>query len=165
MPLRDNSREQKPKRLCYVMQKTTTCRTILSTATLSTCVNSARSGSKGRIWKKLSLQQLRRPLCIHKPFISANAVIMCCMECIWISYCMLLDRAHVCMRHAWLCYPFLPFPDRTYRTLPACLALYHAHLSLCVPDLTYLSLSFNYCRMAGLHCTMQPGRAITTPAP
>jgi hypothetical protein len=49
-------------------------------------------GSKGRIWRKLSLQQLRRPCRIYTPLVSANAVIM------WISYCMrLLDRARVCM--------------------------------------------------------------------
>ena len=55
-------------------------------------------GSKGRIRMKLSLQQLRRPLHIHTPLVSANAVIMWCMECIWISYRMrLLDRAPVCM--------------------------------------------------------------------
>ena len=55
-------------------------------------------GSKGRIRMKLSLQQLRRPYRIHTPLVSANAVIMWCMECIWISYRMrLLDRARVCM--------------------------------------------------------------------
>ena len=55
-------------------------------------------GSKGRVKMKLSLQQLRRPLHIHIPFVSANAVIMWCMKCIWISYRMrLLDRARVCM--------------------------------------------------------------------
>ena len=55
-------------------------------------------GSKGRIRMKLSLQQLRRPLHIHTPLVSANAVIMWCMECIWTSYRMrLLDRAPVCM--------------------------------------------------------------------
>ena len=55
-------------------------------------------GSKGPIRMKLSLQQLRRPLHIHTPLVSANAVIMWCMECIWISYRMrLLDRAPVCM--------------------------------------------------------------------
>jgi hypothetical protein len=55
--------------------------------------------SKGSIWIKLSLQQLRRPYRIHTPLVSANAVIMWCMECIlWISYRMrLLDRAPVCM--------------------------------------------------------------------
>jgi hypothetical protein len=55
-------------------------------------------GSKGPIWKKLSLQQLRRPYRIHTPLVSANAVIMWCMECIRISYSMrLLDKASVCM--------------------------------------------------------------------
>jgi hypothetical protein len=55
-------------------------------------------GSKGRISMKLSLQQLRRPYRIHAPLVSANAVIMWCMECLWISYRMrLLDRAPVCM--------------------------------------------------------------------
>ena len=55
-------------------------------------------GSKGRIWTKLSLQQLRRPYRIHTPLVLANAAIMWCMECIWISYRMrLLDRASVCM--------------------------------------------------------------------
>jgi hypothetical protein len=55
-------------------------------------------GSKGRIWTKLSLQQLRRPYRIHTSLVSANAVIMWCMECVWTSYCMrLLDRAPVCM--------------------------------------------------------------------
>ena len=55
-------------------------------------------GSKGPIRKKLSLQQLRRPYRIHAPLVSANAVIMWCMECLWISYRMrLLDRAPVCM--------------------------------------------------------------------
>ena len=55
-------------------------------------------GSKGSIRKKLSLQQLRRPLHIHTPLVSANAVIMWCLECVWISYRMrLLDRAPVCM--------------------------------------------------------------------
>ena len=55
--------------------------------------------SKGRIWMKLSLQQLWRPLQIHTPLFSANAVIMWCMKCIWFSYRMcLLDRAPVCMR-------------------------------------------------------------------
>ncbi len=55
-------------------------------------------GSKGSIRKDFSLQQLRRPYRIHTLFVSANAVIMWCMECIWISYCMrLLDRAPVCM--------------------------------------------------------------------
>jgi hypothetical protein len=55
-------------------------------------------GSKGPIWKKLSLQQLWRPLHIHTPLVSANAVKMWCMKCIWISYRMrLLDRAPVCM--------------------------------------------------------------------
>ena len=55
-------------------------------------------GSKGPIRMKLSLQQLRRPLHIHTPLVSANAVIMWCMECIWISYRIrLLDRAPVCM--------------------------------------------------------------------
>ena len=54
--------------------------------------------SKGRIGKKLSWQQFRRPLHIHTPLVSANAVSMWCMECIWISYRMhLLDRAPVCM--------------------------------------------------------------------
>ena len=47
-------------------------------------------GSKGLIWKQLSLQQLRRPYRIHTPLVSANAVIMWCMECIWISYCLRL---------------------------------------------------------------------------
>ena len=55
-------------------------------------------GSKGRIRMKLSLQQLRRPYRVHTPLVSANAVIMWCMECIWTSYRMrLLDRAPVCM--------------------------------------------------------------------
>ena len=55
-------------------------------------------GSKGSIRKKLPLQYLRRPLHIHRPLVSANAVVMWCMECIWISYCMrLLDRAPICM--------------------------------------------------------------------
>ena len=55
-------------------------------------------GTKGSIWTKVSLQQLRRPLHIHTSLVSANAVIMWCMERIWISYCMrLLDRAPVCM--------------------------------------------------------------------
>jgi hypothetical protein len=55
-------------------------------------------GSKGPIWKQLSLQQLRRPYRIHTSLISANAAIMWCMECVWISYRMrLLDRASVCM--------------------------------------------------------------------
>jgi hypothetical protein len=49
-------------------------------------------GSKGPIRIQLSLQQLRRPLCIHTLLVSADAVIMWCMECIWTSYCMrLLD--------------------------------------------------------------------------
>ena len=35
---------------------------------------------------------------MHTPLVSANAVNMWCMECIWISYRMrLLDRAPVCM--------------------------------------------------------------------
>jgi hypothetical protein len=35
---------------------------------------------------------------MHTPLVSANAVIMWCMECTWISYCIrLLDRAPVCM--------------------------------------------------------------------
>ena len=55
-------------------------------------------GSKGPIRKKLSLQQLRRPYRIHTSLVSANAVIMWCMECVWISYRMRLwDRAPVCM--------------------------------------------------------------------
>ena len=55
-------------------------------------------GSKGPIKEKLTLQQLRRPYRIHTPLVSANAVIMWCMECVWISYRMrLLDRAPVCM--------------------------------------------------------------------
>ena len=55
-------------------------------------------GSKGRIWTKLSLQQLWRPCRIHTPLVSANAFIMWCMECIWISNCMrLLDGARECM--------------------------------------------------------------------
>jgi hypothetical protein len=55
-------------------------------------------GSKGQIPKQLLLQQLRRPYRIHTPLVSANAVIMWCMECIWTSYRMrLLDRASVCM--------------------------------------------------------------------
>jgi hypothetical protein len=55
-------------------------------------------GSKGPIRKQLSLQQLRRPLHIHTPHVSANAVIMGCMECIWTSNHMrLINRAHVCM--------------------------------------------------------------------
>jgi hypothetical protein len=55
-------------------------------------------GSKGRIRTQLSLQQLRRPYRIHTPLVSANAVIMWCMECLWISYRMrLMDRAPVCM--------------------------------------------------------------------
>jgi hypothetical protein len=55
-------------------------------------------GSKGPIWINLSLQQLRRPYRIHTPLVSANAVIMWCMECVLTSYCMrLLDRAPVCM--------------------------------------------------------------------
>jgi hypothetical protein len=55
-------------------------------------------GSKGPILKKLSLQQLQRPLHIHTPLVSANAVIMWCMECVWISYRMrILDRAPLCM--------------------------------------------------------------------
>jgi hypothetical protein len=54
--------------------------------------------SKGPIWMKFSLQQLRRPYRIHTPLVSANAVLMWCMECIWISYRMrLLDRAPICM--------------------------------------------------------------------
>ena len=43
-------------------------------------------GSKGPIRIKLSLQQLRRPLHIHTPLVSANAVNIWSMECIWISY-------------------------------------------------------------------------------
>ena len=55
-------------------------------------------GSRGPIQIKLSLQQLRRPYRIHTPLVSANAVIMWCMEFVWISYRMrLLDRASVCM--------------------------------------------------------------------
>ena len=55
-------------------------------------------GSKGPNRMKSSLQQLRRPLHIHTPLVSANAVIMWCMECVWISYRMrLLNRASVCM--------------------------------------------------------------------
>ena len=55
-------------------------------------------GSKGPIRKKLSLQQLWRPYRIHTLLVPANAAIMCCMECVWISYRMrLLDRAHVCI--------------------------------------------------------------------
>ena len=55
-------------------------------------------GSKGRTRMQLSLQQLRRPLHIHTPLVSANAVILWYMECIWTSYRMrLLDRAPVCM--------------------------------------------------------------------
>jgi hypothetical protein len=91
-------------------------------------------GSKGPIQEKLSLQQLRRPLHIHTPLVSANAVNMWCMECVSISYRMrLLDRAPVCMGgegffaaprhralHRTLRYPTLPYPDQTYRTLPAC---------------------------------------------
>ncbi len=54
--------------------------------------------SKGPIRNKLLFQQIRRPLHIHTLLVSANAVNMWCMECIWISYCMrLLDRARVCM--------------------------------------------------------------------
>ena len=54
-------------------------------------------GSKGLIGTKLSLQQLWRPYRIHTPIVSANAVIMWCMECVCISYRMrLLDRAPVC---------------------------------------------------------------------
>ena len=69
-------------------------------------------GSKRPIWTKLSLQQLRRPLHIHTPLVSANAVIMWCMECIWISYCMrFLDRAPVCMygRRGFLRFPCFLF--------------------------------------------------------
>ena len=55
-------------------------------------------GSKGPFRKKLSLQQLRRPYRIHTSLVSANAAIMWCMECIWISYRMRLwERAPVCM--------------------------------------------------------------------
>jgi hypothetical protein len=56
-------------------------------------------GSKGPIRKKkLSLQQLKRPLYIHTLLISANAVNMWCMKCIWTSTCMhLWDSAPVCM--------------------------------------------------------------------
>ena len=55
-------------------------------------------GSKGPIWRKLSLQQLRRPLHIHTPLVSANAVNMWCMECIWTLNCMRLsDRQSACM--------------------------------------------------------------------
>jgi hypothetical protein len=55
-------------------------------------------GSKGRIWMKSLMQQLGRPLHIHTPLVSANAVIMWSMECVWISYHMrFLDRAPVCM--------------------------------------------------------------------
>jgi hypothetical protein len=55
-------------------------------------------GSKGRIGKKLLLQQLWRPYRIHTPLVSANAVIMWCMECIWTSNHMrLLNRAPVCL--------------------------------------------------------------------
>jgi hypothetical protein len=43
-------------------------------------------GSKGPIWTKLSLQQLRRPYRIHIPLVSANAAIMWCMECVCFSY-------------------------------------------------------------------------------
>jgi hypothetical protein len=47
--------------------------------------------SKGPNRKQLSLQQLRRPYRIHHtPLVSANAVIMWCIECIWISYRMRL---------------------------------------------------------------------------
>jgi hypothetical protein len=54
-------------------------------------------GSKGRIWMKSLLQHLRL-LCKHTPLVSANAVIMWCMECASISYRMrLLDRARECM--------------------------------------------------------------------
>ena len=174
-------------------------------------------GSKGPILKQLSLQQLRRPLHIHTPLVSANAVVMWCMECIWTSNRMrLMNRAHVCMGSevffpyrvfgscfslmvarlsGWqqvraalyecihcgpsgrclvriasmdsgpdltcavrgACVPWIPsalaavfpctiaaprqptllYPDRTNRTLPACLPLHHAHPPLCVPDLTY----------------------------
>ncbi len=51
--------------------------------------------SKGPIRKKSLMQQ---PYRIHTPLVSANAVIMWYMECVWISYRMrLLDRASVCM--------------------------------------------------------------------
>jgi hypothetical protein len=54
--------------------------------------------SKGPIRMKSLLQHLRRPYRIHTPLVSANAAIMWCMECIWISYRMLLlDTAPVCM--------------------------------------------------------------------
>jgi hypothetical protein len=55
-------------------------------------------GSKGPNRKKLSLQQLRRPLHIHTPLVLANTVYFWCMECIWISNRMhLLNRASICM--------------------------------------------------------------------
>ena len=56
-------------------------------------------GSKGRIWMKLSLQQLRRPLHIHTPLVSANAVNIWSMECIWISYrcAFWIERLYVCI--------------------------------------------------------------------
>ena len=66
--------------------------------------------------------------------------------------------------HPTIPYPSLPWPDLPY---PACLPLHHLHLPLCAPDLTYISLSLSLCscRVALLHCTMQPVMAMKTSAP
>jgi hypothetical protein len=93
---------------------------------------------------------------------------LCCPRCMGPMDPVHADsRLPLHYRRATSPHPTLPYPDRTYCTLPACLSLHHAHPLLCVPDLTYLSLSLSlcYCRVAGLHYTVQPIRAVTIPAP
>jgi hypothetical protein len=65
-------------------------------------------------------------------------------------------------RHVTAHYATLPWPDLPFPTLPACPCT--MPILLCVSLTWPISLSLCYCRVAILHCTMQPGRAITTPA-
>jgi hypothetical protein len=93
---------------------------------------------------------------------------LCCPRCVGpMDPVRAGSRLPLHYRRATSPHPTLPYPDRTYRTLHACLPLHHAQPPLFVPDLTYLSLSLSlcYCSLAILHCTVQPIMAIATPAP
>jgi len=131
---------------------------------------------KGRKSKVLSLQQHRRPLYIHTLHVNRES----CSHVVYGVYvhpsmksCPVRGRScprrqpsspALSPRHVTAPYATLPYPDRIYRTLPACLPLHRAHPPLCDPDLS-LSLFLCYCRMALLHCTVQPVMAISTSAP
>jgi hypothetical protein len=76
-----------------------------------------------------------------------------------------LSPRHVAASPHTAPHPTLPYPTLTGPTVPCLPAPAPCPSSLCAPDLTYLSVSLCSCRVALLHCTMQPVMAMKTSAP